>query len=298
MERSVWDGPAGKEMRTRFRAESEALRARIEAARPGGRHAHEKGMRVEEEVIRFLQDVLPPRFGVARGEIMDSRGHVSRQCDVVIYDALHTPRLQRATCTLLVPAESVYAVIEMKPKLSGRALPQAVEIVRSAKALDRSAIVTHHQGHERVFAGPAANPPIFGAVLSTHMHRAGERLAPQLIRLHRKIPREQWVDCVCVLGDTLVYHFQLDPKGRGIVDWVPSVLCEDSRLGYYESGEDTLLLFVLFLLWQLNAKSLWPPDLIQYASGLKFRGPRIHLGEGDPRLTKPPKYPLPTARGV
>jgi len=117
---------------------------------------------------------------------------------------------------------------------------------------------------------------MFGAIFAIAAGRMGDTIVPALIEHHEVLPRERWVDCVCVLDDTLVYHFCMDPKGRGLIDWVPAVLCEDSHLGYYESGEDTLLLFCLFLLYQLNAKELFPPDLIRYVSGLRLTGPRIH----------------------
>jgi len=58
-------------------------------------------------------------------------------------------------------------------------------------------------------------------------------------------------------------------------DYRPGFLGPDSVLGYYESGEDTLLLFYLFLLAQLNARDLFPPDLHRYTTTLS--SPRLNL---------------------
>ena len=276
MVRSVWDRPAGVELRDQFRAESRALEALFEARRPGGKHNHEKGMRREEVLLEFLRRHLPPRYGLARGEIMDSEGGLSRQCDVVVYDALHSPMVQRSEASRLFPAECVYAVIEVKPALYRGDLSRGAENIRAAKALDRSAIVAHHGGH-RLCHGPRANPPIFGAIFSLKSGPAKELIVPTLDKLHATLPRAQWVDCVCVAGDTLVYHFDIEPGGRWPLDWAPAVLSEDSCIGYYQSGADTLLLFTLFLLWQLNARELFPPDLLRYVSGLEMCGPTVRV---------------------
>ena len=275
----VWNDPVRIELQGQFRGESRALAARIEGRCKGGKHTYEKGMRREQVVIDFLRDLLPPRFGVARGEIIDSKGGVSRQCDMVVYDALHSPMFQRAEASRLFPSECVYAVIELKPRLDKKTLALAVENIRSAKALDRSAIVARHGGH-RLYHGPKANPPLFGAVFSAKAGRMGETIVPALIDHHRRLPWQQWLDCVCVLDDTLVYHFRMDPHGRGLPDWLPAPVSRHASIGYYESGEDTLLVFCLFLLWQLSAMELFPPDLLRYAAGLRLRGPRVFCRGG------------------
>jgi len=281
------DGPAWRRrvrphLQAKFRAESQALTARMDAGRAGGKHTYEKGMRREQAAIEFLREFLPPRYGVARGEIVDSKGGVSRQCDIVVYDALHAPVLQRAEASQLFPAECVYAVIEVKPSLDRGSLPKAVANIAAAKALDRSAIVAQHGGH-RLYHGPKANPPIFGAVLSLHSPSVHDSMVPCLREHQQELPREQWVDAVCVLDEALIYWFEMDPKGRGLPDWVPTVQKQGACLGYYESGEDTLLLFCLFLLHQLNAKELFPPDLLRYIDGLGT--PALHVQvEGLPPL--------------
>jgi hypothetical protein len=263
--------PAGAVLREKFRAESAAMKARIEASLTGGKHSIERGMRREQVVVDFLRGWLPPRYGVARGEITDSTGQASRQCDVVVYDALHAPLFQRSEASYLFPAECVYAVIEVKPHLTTFELEQGLRNIGAAKALDRSAIVAHHHGH-RIHHGPAVNPPLFGAVVAATGARFRKTLAPALARLHRQRPVSQWLDCVCVLDDALFYHFEMDPHGEELHDWVPAMLSADSFQGYYESGADTLLLFSLFLLWQLNARELFPPDLLRYADGLGTPG--------------------------
>ena len=269
---------AGRALRDKFRAMSKGLRSSFEAHVAGGRHTYEKGLRNEEVLIKFLAGLLPPKYGVSRGEVVDSKGGVARQADVVIYDAHHAPLLQAGETSQVFPAESVYAVIELKPSLNRTTLAEAVEMVRSAKALDRSAVVTTHGGH-RLFGGPQPNPPLFGAIFALKSSHIERLIVPALADHHGKLRPEHWVDCICVLDSALVYHFLKSPAPSGADDWAPTVLCKDARLGYYDSREDTLLLFYLFLLFQLNAKELFPPDFIKYVEGFPVHGAKVYLGE-------------------
>jgi hypothetical protein len=277
---------AGEALRAKFRAEQRALRAKFDAQIAGGKHTYEKGLRHEQVLIDFLREHLPPRYGVSRGEIVDSKGHVARQADVVVYDAHHAPLLQGSEGSKVFASESVYAVIEVKPKLSRTSLADAVGAVATAKALDRSAIVATHHGH-RLIGGPRENPPVFGAIFSLK-GTSPDYIVPALADLHGAMPWQQWADAVCILDEALIYHFAKRKGKDGQEGWSPTVLTSDSRLGYYDSKEDTLFYFYLFLLYQLSAKELFPPDFVRYAAGHPGPPLRIYLGDRLP-CPRPPR---------
>ena len=270
--------PGSFDLRAKFRAVSAALRANYEALGVGGDHRYEKGIRKEDLLCEFLARHLPAKYGVARGEIVAASGGMSRQIDVVIYDAFHAPLLQDSPVSRVFPAESVYAVIELKPLLHLTGLREAIETISSAKALPRSAIVEQHGGH-RILHGPRENPPYFAAVFALQSSTLATHIVPQLAELHRHLPLEQHIDCVCSLDRGLVYHFLPHPDLRRLNQWVPTVLREGARLGYYDSADPALLLFYLFLLYQLNAKELFPPDLLQYVRGVDAPRPTIYRPE-------------------
>ena len=257
----------GFDQQAKWRAASRQLRAKFESLSVGGRHTYEKGIRREQLLCEFLAHHLPSCYGVARGEVVSAPGQTGRQVDVVIYDALRAPLLQDNEASRIFTAESVYAAIELKPSLHKASLEEAVETISSAKALDRSATVAQHGGH-RIYHGPTANPPMFGAVFALTSCGVRERLFGYLLAHHDRLPREQWLDCVCVLDEALIYHFQRAVDAVGFPRWFPAVLCEESRQGFCEYGEDTLMYFYLFLLHQLNTKELFPPDLLRYLRGL------------------------------
>ncbi|MBM4040387.1 MAG: hypothetical protein FJ290_17915 [Planctomycetes bacterium] len=266
------------DLQTKLRALSRALRASYEADSVGGSHAAERGLRRECVLGQFLARHLPPCYGVARGEVVAANGAISRQVDVVVYDALHAPLLQDSPASRVFPAECVYAAIEVKAKLNPAELAAAAANIASVKTLERSAIVEQHGGH-RIYHGPKQNPPIFGAIFALDTPSdVAKTIVPLLAHHHRSMPIGSWVDAVCILDRALIYHFAYFTNPLGEALWVPSVIDPDTRLGHYESGDDTLFLFYLYLLYQLNAKDLFPPDLLRYAQTVRVPDPTIYRG--------------------
>ena len=103
-------------------------------------HPGELGTGREEVIREFLRKHLPRRFGVSTGFVFDAHGMVSRQMDVVIYDAHLCPSFEAVGGKTFFPCESVVAVGEVKSRLtSTKGIHEALANLRSAKELDRSA---------------------------------------------------------------------------------------------------------------------------------------------------------------
>ncbi len=81
-------------------------------------HPGELGTGREEVVRDFLRKHLPKRFGVSTGFVFDAQGKVSRQIDVVVYDAYLCPSFETVGGKMFFPCESVVAVGEAKSQLS------------------------------------------------------------------------------------------------------------------------------------------------------------------------------------
>jgi hypothetical protein len=83
------------------------------------RHPTDKGDRIENTWISWFRNYLPKRYQAARATVIDSKGYTSQQIDVVLYDAQYTyMALNDGDGILYIPAESVYAVFEVKPNLT------------------------------------------------------------------------------------------------------------------------------------------------------------------------------------
>ena len=81
-------------------------------------HPGTKGDASELSWIEMLQNYLPQRYQVRKAFVLDSTGELSEQIDIVIFDRHYSPFLFNQDGALYVPAESVYAVIEVKQDLN------------------------------------------------------------------------------------------------------------------------------------------------------------------------------------
>ena len=81
---------------------------------------------------------LPKAYRAAPAFIIDSTGRRSRQIDIAIFDNLYSPPLFPHEAGLHLPAESVYAVFEVKPTFSRQWLRDAADKASSVTALHRT----------------------------------------------------------------------------------------------------------------------------------------------------------------
>jgi hypothetical protein len=95
-------------------------------------HPDDVGDNTELSWIEMLRAFLPERYSVDKAFVVDVNGVVSEQIDVVIYDRQYTPRIFQRERLLYVPAESVYAVFEVRQEMSKANIRYAAKKVASA----------------------------------------------------------------------------------------------------------------------------------------------------------------------
>lgn len=102
-------------------------------------HSVSKGDESENEWIVFLESFLPNRYKVSKGYVFDSKGNVSDQIDIIIYDALYSPLItKKSNGETYVTVESVYAIFEVKPTINKTNLKYAHDKVQSVLNLHRT----------------------------------------------------------------------------------------------------------------------------------------------------------------
>ena len=148
-----------------FRAKQDEMEAALTANRRVMPHEGEKGAAAELRWREMLGEYLPNRYSVQSGFVVDHRGTVSRQVDVIIHDAQYSPFLFRAGTSCFVPAESVYAVFDAKQEVNRGTVLATGMNVASVRALDRtSARVSTVTGPSQ---GKDPNDqPILGGILA------------------------------------------------------------------------------------------------------------------------------------
>src|SRR5579864_6953688 len=101
-------------------------------------HSGVKGGEAEDLVRRFLQGHLPKRFDVGGGFIIDPHNGMSKQTDVIVYDALNCPVYRAAEKAAIIPSDNVAAVVEVKSRLDKEKMRDAFDNARSVKGLAKS----------------------------------------------------------------------------------------------------------------------------------------------------------------
>lgn len=87
----------------------------------------------------FLKQILPQKYGVDNGYVIDYEGNVSDQIDIIIYDNLYSPYvISSGSGVKHIPAEAVYAIIEVKSTITKAYLQYANDKVQSVKKLKRT----------------------------------------------------------------------------------------------------------------------------------------------------------------
>jgi len=91
---------------------------------------------VTEEILRsFLKEHLPKYVSVAQGFIRNASGETSRQCDIIIYDAIHYAPFYRINDIVIVPEESVIAFVEVKTTINSSIFQDALDYFKVQKQI-------------------------------------------------------------------------------------------------------------------------------------------------------------------
>lgn len=109
-------------------------------------HSGVMGAVNENHWIDVFRAYLPNRYAADSAIVIDSRGGVSDQIDIVIYDRQYTPVLLSQQDHRYVPAEAVYAVIEAKPEFSKAYLTYAGSKAASVRRLHRTSVEIPYAG--------------------------------------------------------------------------------------------------------------------------------------------------------
>ena len=209
-------------------------------------HASTCGAASEAHWIQLLNAHLPERYRASSAFIVDSLGNRSRQIDIAIYDRFYSPLIFPYESGYLVPAESVYAIIEVKQVLTRQYVRDVGLKIGSVRRISRTSVPVPFAGG----AYPPKQPhPILGvlaALRSVWVKDFRENLTSALAQLS---PMES-VDLGCVLN-------------QGAFEQLPKRL-------HLTTPEESLICFMIRLIERLRALGNAPAaDLMSYGRSLK-----------------------------
>ncbi len=274
------------------------IEARFSTNREFLHHPTSKGDSLENVWIDWLREYLPSRYCVDKAFVIDSKGHLSHQLDLVIYDQHYTPFVFKQDGSIFIPAEGVYAVFEVKPDFKGSVevnkenisyIEYAGRKIESVRKLHRTSTNLIDLGEKKP---PRPLTKIIGGILAVEGFSKESTLRKKL----DKLKPLQALDMGCAVKTG---SFYVDYKGREepefkivrtmVWEWFEKNqldeiqnLFEERIYGYYEKrkikevefsqAENSLVTFFLQLsrYLQQSIGSIAAIDLGAYAKAIKF----------------------------
>lgn len=210
-------------------------------------HPGSKGDTLETNWINLLCDYLPQRYSVDSAFIIDYQNNISDQIDVVIYDRQYSPFVFNQDGVKYIPAESVYAIFEVKQDISKDHIIYAGKKAESVRKLQRTSAPIPHAGG---FYEPKALNKIIAGILtvgSVWTPGLGEPFKAHITALDG----DQKLDIGCSLDTG---SFKFDDKNQLVTS----------------TTEESLIFFFLNLLIELQKLGTIPAmDILKYAESLE-----------------------------
>lgn len=238
------------DMKASFLNLQTAMKAELAGISSATSHPGAVGDGAEEEWLKWLCKYLPKRYCVDKAFVVDCYGQSSHQIDLVIYDRQYTPFVFKKGSVLHIPAESVYAVFEVKQDLNKVHVEYAGEKAASVRRLHRTSTTIHTN------IGPQSPKPhheILAGILTTRVAwkpAYGEPFEKAVLGLNK----EQRLQLGCSL-ESGSFRIEYDQQDQGHIE--------------KSTEEEGLIYFFLKLVMDLQKIGTVPAiDIHQYALAL------------------------------
>lgn len=189
-------------------------------------HPTTKGDASELEWLEMLSTYLPKRYQVDKAFVIDCKGNISEQIDIVIFDRHYSPFLFRQNGATYIPAESVYAIIEVKPSLTSTNIKYASKKAASVRILKRTNARIVQAGGD--IEKPKEPFDILAGILTID-----GKCTAKMIKQLKNLKKEGFLNFGCALNKE-AFWFKSNAEGGQIL--------ENSR-----QGEGLIFFFLNFL---------------------------------------------------
>ena len=153
------------EIKELFLSFQDEMKQSLRISRHHINHPGSKGDASENEWIEWLKKYLPQRYKVDKAFVIDHEGTLSEQMDIVIYDRQYSPFVFHHNGIIYIPAESVYAVFEVKQELNKGNMEYAAAKIACVRNLKRTSAPIVHAGGKILTPKKPFN--IIGGILTT-----------------------------------------------------------------------------------------------------------------------------------
>lgn len=221
-------------------------------------HSVTKGDNAEANWIEWFRSYLPKRYQVDKGIVIDSTGKQSEQIDLIIYDTQYSYLVFRQGEQLLIPAESVYAVFEVKQKLNKGMIEYAGNKAKSVRSLLRTSAPIKHAGGQYP---PKELHEILSGILTTNCEWTSLEI-DNVVKYVKERKREERLDFICSISShTFVVENNTFIKQYNEAEKPKIIFCEKDK---------SLVYLLLNLLRRLQDIGTVPAiDFSQYANKIE-----------------------------
>ncbi len=217
-------------------------------------HNGVKGSAREDLLKDYLKKLLPEKYSITSGIIIDNNQNQSKQQDFIIHDAFNCPSFFKTESNSILPIESVYATIEIKSTLDYSTLEQSVKNVESVRKLNKLP-------NRNIISNTYNDVYPLGFVFAYSSNYSLEQIQKKMSELNKYIDARYQISIVCILDKGLVFNVNKE----NITDFT-MIPTNNTILGRSDSNiENTLYSFYLFLLEYLDNVYIQVPSLIEYA---------------------------------
>ena len=217
-------------------------------------HNGVKGSAREDLLKDYLRDLLPNKYSISSGIIIDFNQNQSKQQDFIIHDAFNCPSFFKTDSNTILPIESVYATIEIKSTLNYDTLKQSVENIESVRKL-------HKLPNRNIISNDYNEQYPLGFVFAYSSDYSLEQIQKKLFELNKSVDGRHQISIVCVLDKGLIFNVYKDNLTNFTI--IPT---NDTVLARSDSDiENSLYSFYLLMLQYLDNVYIQVPSLIEYA---------------------------------
>lgn len=230
------------------------MRSKLSLTRKVISHPTAKGDVSELEWIEMLSSYLPQRYSVNKAFVIDHEGNYSEQLDIVIFDRHYSPFIFKQDGASYIPAECVYAVIEVKQTLDKGHIEYTAKKAKSVRKLLRtSAKIVQADGRE---FEPKKPPRILAGILSL-----SGKITKPLEKKIASLPEDQLVNFGCSLDGGFFLIEDLHP-------W--KTLPSPVKIKSINDENKSLIMFFLALISELQKMGTIPAiEIDKYLSKVK-----------------------------
>lgn len=213
-----------------------------------------KGSAREDLLKKYLRDLLPNKYSISSGIVIDFNQNQSKQQDFIIHDAFNCPSFFKTESNTILPVESVYATIEIKSCLNYDTLKQSVENIESVRKLQKLP-------NNNVISNEYNEQYPLGFVFAYSSSYSLEQIQKRLFELNKNIEGRHQISIICILDKGLIFNVYKDNLTNYTI--IPT---NDTILARSDSDiENSLYSFYLLILQFLDNVYIQVPSLIEYA---------------------------------